>query len=453
MTMSTQKELPTVSRWKIIFSLRSFLRNPIPIIDRMIVEKGDSYITYPGGQMKTIITRDPDFIQHVMQRNHSNYEKSEIQTDMLAKYIGKGLLTTNGAYWLRQRRVIQPGFHKKKLNALVSIMNKAILEYCDELEEQISKNPEVNIVDEMTKLTLHVVAKSLFSTGINKEDTEYLGESITRLQHAIVKDIRLPFLGWWRSLNGYTKRSLELAAETQKMLLEIIEKRKASESRPDDLLDMLLDVRYEDTGEPMTDQQVLEESLVLFVAGHETSANAMAWFHYLLAMNPEEKSKILKEIKAHEDLEMTIDSAMQLSQISMAVSETMRIYPPAWITDRVALEKDEYQGTKIEKGDVVAPYIFGAHHNPNTWDNPNEFKPERFEKSRAKEKHAYSYFPFGGGPRLCIGQQFALIEMQLIAYHLYKRFDFEVLPNQKIEMQPLVTLRPRNGIKMNIEKR
>ena len=451
--MSKSGELPTVSRWKILFSLRSFMKNPIPIIDKTLTQHGDSYITYPGGKIKTIVTKDPGLMKHVMQKNHSNYEKSEMQTDLLARYIGKGLLTTNGAYWLRQRRVIQPGFHKKKLNDLVSIMNKAILEYCDELESRIDKELVVDVAEEMTKITLHVVAKSLFSTGINKKNTDYLGESITRLQHAIVKDIRMPFLSWYRDISGYTKESLRIAAETQKMLLQIIEERKKSKERPGDLLDMLLDVRYEDSGEAMTDQQILEESLVLFVAGHETSANAMAWFHYLLAQYPDEKGKILTELSETSELELNIDSVMRMQNVSRAVSETMRLYPPAWITDRVALDDDEYEGTKIKKGDVVAPYIYGAHHDSSRWTNPEEFKPERFVKENISKKDSYSYFPFGGGPRLCIGQQFAIVEMQLIAYHLYRKFGFELIPNQKIEIQPLVTLRPRHGIQMKVTKR
>ncbi|MEE9372413.1 MAG: cytochrome P450 [Saprospiraceae bacterium] len=449
----TADKLPVMPKWKILLSLRSFMKNPIPMIDESIQKHGDSYITYPGGKNKTIITRDPGLIKHVMQKNHSNYEKSVIQTDLLSKYIGKGLLTINGSYWLKQRRVIQPGFHKKKLNALVAIMNKAIIEYCNELEQQIVVNPEVDMAEEMTKITLHVVSKSLFSTGIDRKDTNYLGNSITKLQYAIIKDIRMPFLKWWRSLIGYTKASIQLAAETQQMLMKIIEARKEAIERPDDLLEMLLNVRYEDTGKPMTDQQVLEESLVLFVAGHETSANAMTWMHYLLDDHPEEKAIILNEIKENENLQLNIDFVMQMKHISHAISESMRLYPPAWITDRVALAADEYQGIIINKGDIVAPYIFGAHRDERKWNKPGEFIPDRFKKENIKKMDPYSYFPFGGGPRLCIGQQFALIEMQLIIYHLYRKFDFKLVPNQSIEMQPLVTLRPRNGIKMNIKKR
>ena len=446
-------QIPTVPRWKILMNIGSFMRNPIPMINESLDEYGDSYITYLGARTRMIITRDPGLIQYVMQKNHSNYKKSEMQTEIMANYIGKGLLTTNGSYWLRQRRMIQPGFHKKKLNSLVDIMNKSIIDYCNELEERLGDNPILDMSVEMTKLTLLVVAQSLFSTGIDRNGIEFLGASITRLQHAIIKDIRMPMFNWWRAINGFNKESENIARQTQKMLQRIIVSRKSGDIRPDDLLDMLLDVRYEDTGEAMTDQQVLEESLVLFVAGHETSANAMAWLHYLLHENADERIKIRTEIDELDNHIPTMEDAMNMSSISQAVSETMRIYPPAWITDRVALEDDQYGGITIKKGDIVSPFIYGAHNDSQRWESPDKFIPSRFSKENKTKIQSFSYLPFGGGPRLCIGQQFALIEMQLIVYHLYKRFDFELIPDQDIDMQPLVTLRPRNGIYMKVKKR
>ena len=445
--------IPTVSRWKVILNVGRFVSNPIPLLDETIVEYGDSYITYLGGKTKTVITIDPKLIQHVMQKNHLNYEKSVIQTDLLARYIGKGLLTTNGSYWLRQRRLIQPGFHKQKLNALVEIMNNEITKYCGELLERIEDNPVMDMSAEMMKLTLRVVSRALFSSGIGEEDIVFLGKSITRLQHAIIKDIRQPFLKWWRRMNGYDSESVKIAKEAQQMISQIIESKKKSENRPDDLLDMLLNVRYEDTNEHMTDQQVLEECLVLFVAGHETSANAMAWMHYLLHQNPKEKDFILREIREVSEQIPDMQKAMGMERISMAVSETMRMYPPAWVTDRVALGDDEYKGMKINKGDIISPYIYGTHNDAKRWVSPEKFVPGRFAKDKRGQIGAFSYLPFGGGPRLCIGQQFALIEMQLIIFHLYKRFEFELIPNQKIELEPLVTLRPRYGIKMMVNRR
>jgi len=448
-----RSSIPTVPRWKVILNVGRFMSNPIPLIDETIAEYGDSYITYLGGKTKTVITIDPNLIQQVLQKNHSNYEKSVIQTDLLARYIGKGLLTTNGSYWLRQRRLIQPGFHKRKLNALVEIMNSEITRYCGELSLRIEQNPTIDVSAEMMKLTLRVVSRALFSTGINDENTEFLGNSITRLQHAIIKDIRQPFLKWWRGLNGYDRASVRIAKESQNLIAKIIDTRKNSKNRPNDLLNMLLDVKYEDTNEHMTDQQVLEECLVLFVAGHETSANAMAWMHYLLHENPGEKHLILQEIAKVEAQIPNMQEAMQMERISNAVSETMRMYPPAWVTDRVALGDDQYKGMKITKGDIISPYIFGTHNDAKRWKSPEKFIPQRFSKNNKEQIEAFSYLPFGGGPRLCIGQQFALMEMQLIIFHLYKRFDFALVPDQKIEMEPLVTLRPKYGIKMRMKHR
>lgn len=447
------KKVPVVPRWKVLLNIPRFIDNPIPILNETIEALGDTYVTYVGGTTKMIITIDPKLIQYVLQKNHSNYEKSKIQTDDLAKYIGKGLLTTNGSYWLRQRRLIQPGFHKKKLVALVDIMNTEIIAYCNDLEQRIKSESVVDISKEMTEITLRVVSKALFSTGMDRSRMEIIGESIARLQQAIILDIRQPFLKWWRKLNGFDKQSGRVARTTQNLLAQIIAERKASRENHDDLLDMLLGVKYEDTQEHMTDQQILEESLVLFVAGHETSANAMSWSHYLLDKNKVEKDRVCAEIDSLNVAIPNFHQAMSLEIIGNVVSESMRLYPPAWITDRVALSDDSFDGIKIKKGDVVAPYIYGTHNDKSRWKDPHLFIPDRFNPDQAKGREAYSYFPFGGGPRLCIGQQFALIEMQLIIYHLYRKFDFTLLPDQLVEMEPMVTLRPKNGIFMKVSPR
>ena len=443
----------TVPRWKIILNVQRFLNNPIPLLNETIAKYGDTYITYIGGKTKTVITIDPKLIQHVLQKNHSKYQKSKMQTDLLAKYIGKGLLTTNGSYWLRQRRLIQPGFHKKKLASLVHIMNTEIVTFCDELSQRIKMSPELDISQEMMKLTLRVVSRSLFSTGIKNEDIEKLGKIIVRLQRAIVNDIRQPYFAWWRKLSGYDKESIQLAKESYQLISQIIDARKASSAPSGDLLDMLLAVRYADTNEPMTDQQVLEEALVLFVAGHETSANAMSWMIYLLSQNKKYKQEIVSEIDESKADNHSLEDVMSWAKISNGISETIRLYPPAWITDRVVLEEDEFEGLQLNVGDIVSPYIYGVHNSAKIWRDHNVFDPERFMGEKRKQIPAFAYFPFGGGPRLCIGQQFALTEMQLIIFHLYQRFEFELLPDQKIDVEPLVTLRPKHGIKMNIVHR
>lgn len=217
---------------------------------------------------------------------------------------------------------------------------------------------------------------------------------------------------------------------------------------------MLLETRYEDTGEGMTDQQLLEESLILFVAGHETSANALAWTWYILCQHPEVVEKIRAEIKTVlGDQTPTFETITQLEYLHQVIQESMRLYPPAWITDRIPIEDDECEGHFLPKDKIVGIYIYGVHHSPLYWPDPEKFDPARFTKEEIKNRPAYAYLPFGGGPRFCIGSNFAMMEMQLILSRMIQRFDIELVPDQMIELSPLITLRPKNGIHVQVKQR
>jgi cytochrome P450 len=217
---------------------------------------------------------------------------------------------------------------------------------------------------------------------------------------------------------------------------------------------MLLDARYEDTGEGMNEKQLLDETLILFVAGHETSANALTWTWYLLSQHPEAVVKIRREIvEKIGDRPPEFADLPKLEYLTQVIEESMRLFPPAWITDRVAVDDDQYNGIDIPKGIAVVTYIYGAHHSPDYWPEPEKFIPERFSKENKKKQAPFSYLPFGGGPRLCIGNNFAMMEMQLALARLVPRYDFQLAEGQSIELQPLITLRPKNGIMMKFDLR
>ena len=447
-------QVHTVPWLESIKGVFKFVENPIPVINDAMSKYGATYYTRIVGGRKIVMTSDPDVIQHVLQKNHKNYSKSELQTDSLGRYIGNGLLTANGQYWLRQRRLIQPSFYKAKLAELVDIMNAEVLAYSKSLEKRIVK-PElyVNVSDEMMELTLRIVSKSLFSTGISDEQIKELGAKFTELQEFIIKEVRQPVFNWWRKYSGQTKRAHNLAEEVKDILRKVIHDRKTSGENQGDLLDMLIHSQYEDTGEHMTDQQILDEALIIFTAGHETTANALAWCIYLLSKHPEVTTKLLYEYNEKIDRSISIESLMTAEYSQMILSETMRLYPPAWILDRVAHEDDQIKNVKIGKNDLVGIYVYGTHRHPSIWENPDQFKPDRFKKENYLNLHSYAFHPFGGGPRLCIGNHFATMEMQMSIFSLMDRFTWRVAPNQNIEIQPLITLRPKNGIKMIISKR
>jgi cytochrome P450 len=312
----------------------------------------------------------------------------------------------------------------------------------------------------MTQLTFRIIARSVFSTNFPEAELDRLAGLITEIQAFFVRSIRQPYLKPWFRLRGHFRYHDALATELRTLLARSIAERQAANQEPnatppDDLLQMLLDVRYEDTGEPMTPDRVLDEALILLIAGHETSANALTWLTYLLAHHPQEAANIRAEMDAVlAGRTPTFEDLPRLGKALFAVQEAMRRYPPAWMVDRVALADDTYNGLHIPKGTLFSLYFYGLHHDEKYWEAPEEFRPARFAPGQARPLHPFAYVPFGGGPRLCIGMQFALTEMQLVTLELLRQFEVEWVAGQApVTLQPLITLRPRQDFQVRLRLR
>lgn len=385
-----------------------------------------------------MLTRDAEITKHLLRKNHRNYNKSKIQTKFLSKYVGKGLLTSSGDYWLKQRRLIQPAFHKEKLQKLVAIMESTI-------EKQLENLPQNTTIDSypiMNELAFHVVAKSLFNYSSDDHTMHRLQAIIETLQDFIIREIRQPHKKWWYQVSGLVKKHLKLVQESRDIINKVIDERRASDKEHDDLLDMLLKAKYEDDGTSMTNEQLIDEILIFFVAGHETTANALTFTFHLIAKNPEVYKKVLAEIDAIDEDLPPMEKIAKLNYVKNCVEESMRLYPPAWITDRVAIEDDAFTEFKIKKGTMIGISFYELHRNKKYWENPNEFIPERFSEENRKATAGY-YFPFGAGPRMCIGNGFALYEMMLSVYVMLKNYHIKT-EQDKVEVAPLITLKPIN---------
>ena len=443
--MTEIKTVPRIESFKRAFS---FVENPIPVIDQAIETYGKTYYTRIIGGRKIVMTVEPKIAQHVLQKHNKKYEKSEIQTDALGRYVGLGLLTANGDYWLRQRRLIQPGFHKARLASLIQIMVEEITKFYDEVQLRVEKNPLVDISELMMELTLRVVSKSLFSTGIDDDKVAQLGRTINSLQQHIIKEVS-SIMNWWRNINGSTRRAQKLAEETRGLIQKIIDTRKESDDSHDDLLDMLLHSKYED-GSSMTDQQILDEAIILFVAGYETTAVNLAWCIHALREYPEVCNKLVQFI-GDSDSNFSMEALMTPNYLGQVIDETLRKYPSAWILDRVALVDDEIDGIAVNQGDLVGLYVFGAHRNPDIWPDPERFDPDRFLPENKKAQQSYAFYPFGGGPRMCIGYHFAYMEMRIAITEFLKRFKLPRPSEIEPAYLPLITLKPSENIQMQLE--
>lgn len=422
-------------------------RNPIPFHKRYFDKLGDSFSLKIGFSKHLILSRDNEIAQYILVKNQKNYHKSKFQSVYLSKYLGKGLLTSDGDFWLKQRRLIQPAFHKQKMNMLVDNMNKTIISEIDSLEE----NTTFNAFPAMSQLAFNVVAKSLFEFSISEEKLNRIKFIIEEVQKFLVKEIRLPHKALWFSLSGQVKKHVKLADENNRIIKEIIGERSSSNEDFNDLLNMLMETRYEDTGESMTMQQLIDEIKILFIAGHETTANALTFTLHFLGSNPDVQQKVFDEIaEVESQTDNVIEQLQKMPYINVVLNESMRLYPPAWITDRQNIEDDFASNFKIKKGTLIGISFYELHRNPKYWQDPDKFIPERFLGEQKKQSMQY-FYPFGAGPRMCIGAGFAIYEMCLTISQIVKRYII-VSNTTSVEFNPLVTLKPVN-VEISLSKR
>ena len=439
---------PTVPKWKTLRNVFRLVKNPIPVISENMRQYGPTYSFKIGGMRECIVSSEPDFIQHVLQRNHRNYRKSDLQGGILKSYMGLCLLTSAGDHWVKHRKMIQPGFHKERLSTIMDEMNQEINAFCKTLAASL--NGPVDIYRQMNWLSFRIITKALFSSEYGERDMRELSGIITEVQEMILKQIRQPHMAFWHHFSGQLKHHHALAEKSKELLLEKVKVRMASEEVKDDLLAMLLEARYEDTMEPMSLPNLISECLGIFVAGHETTANALAWTFYLLAQHPDVLAKLHQEWdEVIGDRDPVFEDIRKLRYTTMVIEESMRVYPPAWVIDRFSNEDDEVLGYRFPKNTFIILYIYGLHHDQTLWPHPADFDPERFAPEKAKQRHPFSYIPFGAGPRRCIGGHFAALEMQLAMIAFLRNFKFE-LTDDPVNMKTLITLRPETGIKFNL---
>lgn len=432
------RPIPKVSFFKFLRHSANIVRNPLPFHHNNFETKGDTFRLQIGFNSSVLFSRDAGLVEYVLQKNQKNYRKTEIQTKDLAKYVGHGLLTAEGDHWRRQRKMIQPAFHKKNLALLLKSIKTAIqLEY-----QRLTPGRNIDIFPVFNDLAFQSVVKGLFSDAANSKEIDKLQFITEAAQKMLVKELRQPYLNWWFKLSGKISRYLNLTNESRNILREMVNTRRTSGKRENDLLDMLLEAQYDD-GSFMDEEQLIDEILILFTAGHETTSNALSFATQLLALHPNWQEKIRQEIK---DVEASSSDLMELimkSRITqMVIEEAMRLYPPAYFIDRINIEEDEFDGLKFEKGTSLLFSIYEIHRHPNLWDEPNVFKPQRFKEGG--NKFSSQYFPFGAGPRKCIGNNFAMFEMVLAIQELVK--NYKILPAfDEIDITPLITLKPINA--------
>ena len=401
---------------------------------------------------KVVVVTNPEWIKYVLVDNNKNYGKS-FAYDSIKLFLGNGLLTSEGEFWKRQRRLAQPAFHKEKLNLMFQNMVEQTNKCIQNLEKHADTNKPINLSKELYKLTLDIVNSTLFYNEVDNT-TDKIYKLVSEASEYITKRINNPFQlpEWVPTINRIKEK--QVLKYIDDVFFSVIDRRRKQNVQHEDLLSMLMEATDEETGEVMSNRQLRDEILTIFVAGHETTQIALGWTFYLLSTHPDKLKILMDEINTELKGEIpTPQSIRGLHYLKQVVDESMRCFPPAWIMGRKTIEKDVIDGYEIPAGTNVIMPIYVVHHDARVWEKPFDFVPERFGFEHLKDKHKYSYFPFGGGPRLCIGNNFAIQEMQVCLAMILQKFRIEVEPDFVPDLEPLVTLRPKNEIYAKVWKR
>ena len=401
-----------------------------------------------AGPYHGFLIADPADIKHVLQDNARNYHKSPLY-QRLRDTLGNGLLTSEDAFWLRQRRLAQPAFHRQRLIAMTDAMVSCTEQMLERWQQPAATGDGVDLVAEMMAVTQAIIVRTMFSTDLGSA-----ADVVNRTWPIINRRIGETF--WSTKLETSlplpaNRRFAHALHELDSVVYRIIANRRESGRDESDLLSMFLSARDEETGASMTDQQLRDEVMTMLLAGHETTSLTLSWTYYLLSQHPEAGRSIAAEVDRVIGNERPgFQHVEHLTFTRRVLEESLRLYPPAWGFSRLALGDDEIGGYRVPKGSIVFVIPFVVHRRAKLWPDPGRFDPQRFAPEHESTRPRFSYIPFGGGPRGCIGNQFAMLEAQLIVASIAQRYQIELVPGQKIEPEPLITLRPAPAIRARI---
>jgi len=428
-----------------IGSARDFARDRLGFITQYHKTYGD-FVHFRMFGRHAYMINDPDLVRFILVEHPELFHKTPLFKRATHNVIGNGLLTSEGEFHKRQRRLAQPAFHHQRIASYGDIMVDFTSAMLDEWESRAT----LDIHEAMMQLTMQIVARTLFHADV-AEDAHKIGEAITAGLRSATRRTSTPLaLPDWvpTRANREAKRQIAILHQT---IDRIIADHHTVSTDQGDLLSMLMLAEDEDGGR-MSDQQLRDEAMTIFIAGHETTANALTWTFFLLAQQPEVERKLQEEIAVLEQVPPTTADLARLPYTERVIKESMRLYPPAWIVPRLAISDFELGGYPIRRNSILFTSPYTLHRHPHYFPDPERFSPERWTPEFEKTLPRYAYFPFGGGPRVCIGNGFAMMEANLVLATILQRNQLRLTPGQQIIPEPVITLRPSNGIQMRVMK-
>jgi len=439
-------------RFRTPFGFAAIMRNdPLGFLMKCWRQYGDVVeVRFPP--FRTFLFVHPDDVRHILQEGHRNFAKG-ILFQKLKRIAGEGLVFSDGDLWRRQRQLIQPAFHRERIAAMAQMMTDATAAMLDRWQRPAMSGRSFDVAAEMSKLTLEIVAKALFGTDLGDDNDEFTAAvtaAMVYANHLINHFLTLPlFIPTPANVRG--RRAI---AALDRIVWKVIERRRRNGIEHGDLLGMLIRARDADTNEAMDDKQLRDEMVTFLNAGHETTAVALSWTWHLLSTHPEVERRMHAQIAdVLGQRPPTADDLPDLPYVRMVFEESMRLYPPVWATARETREAVDVGGVRVPARTVITLSQYLTHRHPAFWDDPERFDPERFTPERVAARPEYAYFPFGGGPRGCVGKLFAMLEGPLILATIAQRFRLVAVPGKPVEPHPILSLRPRHGVHVTLEPR
>lgn len=451
MLNGTITNAPHVPRIRAFLDARAMIRNPLAVFERYRSELGPTFTLHMGGARPAIVSTEPAFAQHVLQKNSGNYRMSAIRVERMAEFQGHGLLNSHGAAWLQKRRFLGQGFTPGRLAELVPMQARVIEASLDQIDAAATRGA-VDVGRMLLWINFRLFGKAVFGSRITDPEIEHIASTIRTIQGFIVRQIVQPYLIPWHRFIGRSRHYQALRLDAERIVRSLIADRRR-DPEGGDLLEIMLDTPYPGPGERMSDEQVLVEALQLFVAGNETSPTALTWAFYLLGRNPGYFRGIRDEVDhVFGDGPFTFEGLHRLEVTRSVLEETLRLYPSFWMIDRVALADDRVGSFDIAEGLMVLTYLYGLHRNPEVWPDPETFDPSRFASRARKGRSPFAYLPFGGGPRKCIGSNMAIVQMLMVLGALVRRYRFELVSSEPVEILPMMILHPKSAIEMRVTR-
>jgi len=444
--------LPHVPRSRAFREARALVRNPVAVFERYRQELGRTFSLHLGGARAAIVSTEPGFIHHAL-RDTTRYHVSTVRVDRMAEFQGQGLINSHGTAWLEKRRFLSQGVRADRLSDLLPHQER-VLENLTARFDEVADGATVDMHRLMIAFTAHLVARAIFGTRMTDGQIDQIVGGIKTVQGFVLRQIFQPYLIPWFRLTGRTRRYQRIRHAADEIARRTIESRKGGgDEGGGDILELLLETPFGESGKPMGDEQILVECMQFLVAGSETSPVALSWIFYLLGKHPRFIGEIRDEVESVIGSDpITFTGLHRLDLTRRVIDEAMRLYSPFWMIDRVAVEDDEIDGIHIPRGVMVLPYIHGLHREPELWPDPEVFDPGRFEDQAVRNRHPSAHIPFGGGPRKCIGSNMAILQMLLMLAVLVRRYDFELAMDREVEIDPKMILHPKGAIEMRVSR-